>query len=302
VYYSTVTMTSRWWTSGAAATVVTLGIATAACGVDIDTAPAVATPHVRLSKADVMVGGPVEMTYTFSVAASAPPFPDDCAVFVHFSDVDGEPLWGDDHQPSTPTQQWKPGDVIEYTRTVFVPRIPYVGETRVEIGIVTPSGERLPLSAPVAGPRVYAVASLNLDLQPDGLFVVFREGWHLAERSDDGLRDWHWSAAEATLVFRNPRQDVLWYLDLERAGGFPGPQQVELRIGDAVIDAFSLSPSGADLRKIPLTADQLGSGETVEVRLSVDRTFVPALVAGSGNGDSRELGVKVFRAFVEPIP
>jgi len=297
-----VTVRSRWWTSGAATTVVMLAIVTAACGADIDTAPAMAAPHVGVSKTDVMVGGPLEMTYTFSVAASALPFPDNCVVFVHFRDVDGELLWGDDHQPPTPTQQWRPGDVIEYTRTVFVPRIPYVGETRVEIGIVSPAGERLPLSAPVAGPRVYAVASLSLDLQPDALFVVFREGWHLAERSDGGLREWHWSADEATLVFRNPRQDVLWYLELERAEGFPEPQQVELRIGDAVIDAFSLSPNGADLRRIPLTADQLGSGETVEVRLSVDRTFVPALATGSGNGDSRELGVKVFRAFVEPIP
>lgn len=296
------TVSSRRWTFGVTVAVVTLTVATAACGVDIDTTPAVATPHVGLSKTDVMVGGPVEMSYTFSVAASAPPFPDDCVVFVHFRDVDGEWLWGDDHQPSIPTQQWKPGDVIEYTRTILVPRIPYVGETRVEIGIVTPSGERLPLSAPVAGSRVYAVAFLNLDLQPNGLFVVFREGWHLAERSDDGLQEWHWSADEATLVFRNPRQDVLWYLELERAEGFPEPQQVELRIGDTVIDAFSLSPSEADLRKISLTADQLGSGETVEVRLSVDRTFVPALVAGRGNSDSRELGVKVFRAFVEPIP
>lgn len=295
-------LSSRWWTSVTVAMVVALVIATAACGVDIDTAPAVATPQVELSETEVMVGGPIQMTYTFTVAASAPPFPDDCAVFVHFSDADGELLWGADHQPPTPTQQWKPGDVIEYTRTVFVPRIPYVGETRVEIGIVSPAGERLPLSAPVAGRRVYAVASLNLDLQPDALFVVFREGWHLEERSDDGLREWHWSEDEATLAFRNPRQDVLWYLELERAEGFPEPQQVELRIDDAVIDAFSLLPSGADLRMIPLTADQLGSGETVEVRLSVDRTFVPALIAGSGNGDSRELGVKVFRAFVEPIP
>jgi hypothetical protein len=38
----------------------------------------------------------------------------------------------------------------------------------------------------------------------------------------------------------------------------------------------------------------------VEIRIGVDRTFVPALVPGSNSKDSRELGIRVFHAFVEP--
>ena len=47
---------------------------------------------------------------------------------LHVVDADDELMWTDDHDPPTPTTQWKPGQTIEYTRTVFVPIYPYVGE------------------------------------------------------------------------------------------------------------------------------------------------------------------------------
>jgi hypothetical protein len=53
------------------------------------------------------------------------------------------------------------------------------------------------------------------------------------------------------------------------------------------------------LKKIPLTAAQLGTGEMAELRVSVDKTFVPALVPGANSKDPRELGVRVFHAFVD---
>jgi len=36
------------------------------------------------------------------------------------------------------------------------------------------------------------------------------------------------------------------------------------------------------------------------LRIGVDKTFVPALVPASTNKDPRELGVRVFHAFIEP--
>ena len=37
----------------------------------------------------------------------------------------------------------------------------------------------------------------------------------------------------------------------------------------------------------------------VELRLVVDKTFVPALEPGGATGDTRELGARVFHAFVQ---
>jgi hypothetical protein len=48
-----------------------------------------------------------------------------------------------------------------------------------------------------------------------------------------------------------------------------------------------------------LTAAQLGSGDVAEIVISVDKTYVPAVVTSSSK-DPRELGVRVFHAFVDP--
>ena len=57
-------------------------------------------------------------------------------MFVHVVDTDDELMWTDDHNPPTPTTQWKPGQTIEYTRTVFVPVFPYVGDATIQLGLL----------------------------------------------------------------------------------------------------------------------------------------------------------------------
>jgi hypothetical protein len=89
-------------------------------------------------------------------------------------------------------------------------------------------------------------------------------------------------------------------LDLDSpSSGYHDAQQVEVRLGDAVVDRFSLPPNEHLLRKIQLAAAQLGTAEMSELQIRVDKTFVPALVAASNNKDTRELGVRVFHAFVD---
>jgi hypothetical protein len=54
------------------------------------------------------------------------------------------------------------------------------------------------------------------------------------------------------------------------------------------------------LRRIQLPATLLGSNDSVEITIAVDETFVPADVPALRSSDSRELGIRVFRAYVEP--
>jgi len=272
----------------------------AACA-RVDDAPPVATPTVTLSHRDVPIGSPVEMTYRFAVEPTAPPFKEDYWVFVHFIDSNGELMWTDDHQPPTPTSQWKPDATVEYERTMFVPKFPYVGEARVEVGLFSSaSGERLPLTGETEGQRAYRVATFNMRLATDNLFVIFRDGWHDTETGEAG-REWQWSRKEATLTFRNPGRDVRFYLEADQPGlaAFPEPQHVELRIGTAVVDAFMVSDGL--VRRMEIPASRLGTGDTVEMTLSVDKTFVPAEVPILKSSDPRELGIRVFRAYVQPI-
>jgi hypothetical protein len=273
------------------------------CGRTEDTAPPVATPTVTLSRPEAAVGSPVDMTYRFAVAPDAPALTGNYWVFVHFLDADGELMWTDDHQPPTPVAQWKPGATVEYSRTMFIPKFPYTGETRVEVGLFSPdNGERLPLTGEDQGMRSYRVATFNLRLQSDNVFVVFNNGWHETEVADEvsGL-EWQWSQREGTLSFRNPRRDATLFLQLDQpVKALPQPQQVEARVGSAVVDRFALPPGERLLRRIPVSAAQLGAADTVEMVIAVDQTFVPADIPALRSTDRRELGVRVFRAFIQP--
>lgn len=287
----------------AATTLLVLAVAAASCGRTSDTEPPVASASVTLARNRATSGSPVEMKYRFVVAQNAPAFAEDYWVFVHFLDTNGEMMWTDDHQPPTPTRTWKPGATVEYQRTMFVPRFPYTGQTSVELGLFSPrTGQRLPLDGETKGQRSYAVASFDLQPQSDNQFVVFKDGWHPTEVADDEVgTEWQWSKKEATLTFRNPKRDVLFYLQLDRpVSPFPEGQQIDVRIGDAVVDRFTLATSEEELRKFPIGVAQLGTGETVEMRITVDRTFIPLNIPALKSNDPRELGVRVFRAYLEP--
>ncbi|MBI4886409.1 MAG: hypothetical protein HY824_04910 [Acidobacteria bacterium] len=274
-----------------------------ACSRGGDAGVPVAAPTVTLSKTAAAIGSPMEMTYRFAVAPEAPVLTEDYWVFVHFVDRDGELMWTDDHEPATPTRQWKAGSTIEYTRPMFVPKFPYVGQTTVEIGLFSPTtGERLPLAGPTGGQRAYRVAAFEMRLDSDALVVVFNDGWYDTEVSAEGAgHEWQWSKKEATLSFRNPKRAVRFYLQADQpAAAFAEPQQVEVRLGAAVVDRFALAPGPPALRQVRIAADQLGPADTVAVTISVDKTFVPASLPALKSTDPRELGVRVFRAFVEP--
>jgi hypothetical protein len=262
----------------------------------------VATPTVSLARNDAAVGMPLEMNYRFVVAPGAPAFTDDYWVFVHFLDADGEMMWTDDHQPVVPTRQWKPGQAIEYPRTTFVPKFPYVGATRVEVGLFSPkTGARLPMTGTTKGQHSYEVATFNLRLQTDNLYVVFKDGWHETEVDESSGTEWQWSKKSATLAFRNPTRDVVFYFQCDQpVHGLGEQQRVELRIASTVIDSFVLAPGQRELRKVPIGKAQLGDAETVEVEVAVDKTFVPANMTQLKNTDPRELGIRVFRAYVQP--
>ena len=272
------------------------------CTRQVDHTRPVATPSVTLSRSNAAVGSPVDVTYRFDVAADAAPTGEDYLVFAHFMNADREQMWTDDHEPATPTRQWKPGQTIEYTRTIFIPKFPYVGDATIEVGLYSPrSGERLPLTGQDTGMRAYRVASFNMRLQAENLFVVFKDGWHETEVSEDGALEWQWSTKVGTISFRNPRRDAQLILQVDQAvAALPEPQRVTVEIGPTVLDTFMLPAGDRVLRRIALPASTLGSGETVDIAIGVDKTFVPAAVPSLRSADARELGIRVFRAYVEP--
>jgi hypothetical protein len=265
-------------------------------------APPVATPTVTLSHDKAPLGSPLDITYKFVVAADAQ-FDQDYRVMAHVVDADEEMIWNDDHNPPTPTSQWKPGQTIEYTRTLFVPVYPYVGEATIQVGLYSATTQkRLPLAGESTGQRAYKAARLQLQPQTENLPSSFKDGWQPTEAAEHNASiQWQWTKKQATFTFKNPKKDCLLYLDIDNPGSvLKETRHVDLSVNGQSVAAFDLETDKLELKRVPLKATQLGDADMVDLLISVDKSYVPALIPGANSKDPRELGVRIFHAFVDP--
>jgi hypothetical protein len=277
----------------------TLLVLTASCRSRDDHEPGVAKPAVKFSRTRIALGSPVDVTYRFEIAPNAR-FDQDYYVMAHFLDSDQSLLSTDDHKPPTPTTKWKGGQVIEYTRTVFVPIYEYVGDATFNVGLYSVKDQRrLPLDGQNTGQRSYRVASLELLPQNENVFLVYRSGWHPKEVASE--TSWQWTKKTATISFKNPKRDSVLYLHADNPGSpFNEPQRITVSVKGQVVETFDLPGNQEIVRRTPLSAAQLGTDELAEVQIEADKTYVPALLPASNSRDSRELGIRVFHVFVEP--
>ena len=279
-----------------------LAVMLAGCGEPEDTTPPVGNLQVSLSRPKVALGSPVEVTYKFTVAPNAPAL-GQRRVFAHFLDADDELMWTDDHDPPTPTTEWKAGQTIEYSRSMFIPSYPYVGAAKIVAGLYAPgNNERLKLSNEDRGDRSYKVVDFDLLPQTENIFVIFKDGWHPAEVIAEGAgrTEWQWTKKEATIAFRNPKRDVTLVLQVDNpATNANAAQNVAVTIGNQPIATIPLSPNPPAVLKYPISAAQLGTAEMVEIKFTADKTFVPALESSMKSGDPRELGARFFHVFIQ---
>ena len=290
---------ARWI---AVVVVVAVVSAVGACRRKEPSTPPVATPGLTLNHDKAPLGSPVDVTYRFVVANDAR-FDQDYRVMVHVVDTDEEMIFNFDHNPPVPTSQWKPGQTIEYTRTEFIPVYPYVGEASIQLGLYSVSNQkRLTLAGEDVGQRAYKVSRLQLQPQTENVFTVFKEGWHPAEVAEHNATvEWQWTKKDALLAFKNPKKDCVFYFDVDNPGSvFHESQHVQVGLSNNIVDEFTLDAGQSRLRKIPLSATRLGSGEMAELHITVDKTFVPALLNAAASKDPRELGVRVFHAYIDP--
>jgi hypothetical protein len=138
--------------------------------------------------------------------------------------------------------------------------------------------------------------------RPEDAFIVYKDGWHNAEVArDNAAVEWQWTRRQATLSFRNPKSDATFYLHLDgRPDLVTQPLRVTVRMGEQELDSFVLENRQEVVRKIAISAAQFGGADTVDLTLDVSETFVPSLVPAAQSNDARELGVRVFHAYIEP--
>ncbi len=269
-----------------------------------DPTPAVAKVSFKPSDSKVALGTPIDLTYRFDVAPGAA-ITGDYLVFLHVKTPDGTRLWGDDHSPPVPTSSWKAGQTVEYTRTRFVPSVAHLGEAIIEIGLYK-GADRLALeTADAPGQpnpaRSYRVGSFQFTPQLAAGSLKFTQGWHGVEFPlDDPAVTWQWSQKTAVLMVKNPWRDATLLLECDTRPDLAGQpaQRVKVTVAGKPVATFAADSAERVLRRIPITAAQFGTEDAAVLTIDVDRTFVPGQASG-GAKDVRELGIRVYHAFVE---
>jgi hypothetical protein len=285
--------------------IVAAGLAalTSGCSKRVDTPP-VANVAFTASRPRVAIGSPVDFTYTFEVLPGAV-INGDYVVFVHIIDARGDMIWTDDHDPPVKTSLWKPGQKIgPYTRTRIIPPS-YIGHATVVVGLYKPGGdERLTLASTASEEsfaKVHEFKVGELEILPATDNFRFGTGWYDldGDPATPGNR-WRWTERSATITLPNPKRDVTFYLEsAARTEAFSSPQIVTIVANGAPVTTFVADNPDRALRRIPISASQLGTGDIAEIRIDVDKTFNPSKLPVR-TLDNRDLGLIVFNMYIEP--
>jgi hypothetical protein len=258
-------------------------------------------PAFAINRPRAPLGSAVEITYTWKADAQAKKLTQDYRALVHFLDSHNVMLFDDDHVPEPPPAGWEPGKTYSYTRTKFIPIYPYVGPVEVRMGLYPASGkgDRVMLKGTDAGMREFTVSKIELLPQTENIFLVYKEGWHGPEVSPQNPSlERTWTKKEALVSFKNPKRDVVLYLeaDTNYKAFTKQPPVLTLSVGSGAGLQLPVESSEVFLKKVKFKAEQLGQEEWVDLRLAMNDSFVPKDL--KINDDDRELGLLVYHLYV----
>jgi hypothetical protein len=258
------------------------------------------TPSLSVNRTAAPLGSAIEVTYTWTTGPAFKKIDKDYWALAHFLDSHKVVLFTDDHVPTPPPSSWEPGKTYTYKRTVFIPIYPYVGEVRAVMGLYPAAGkgERLALKGEDVGLRAYKVATMEFQPQTENIFLAQKEGWHNPESLPENpsvIRQW--TKKEALVSFKNPRKDVLIYLEADTcAKCFPETPVLTASVGGKAGVTVPIENGEVFLKKIRVKAADLGSDDWVDLRLAMNQSFVPKSL--QMNNDERELGLCVYHLYV----
>jgi hypothetical protein len=253
-------------------------------------------PKVQVNRLKVPLKSAIEVTYSWECEPTMKKIADEQRVFVHFVDKTGTTLFTDDHLPNPQTTAWQPGNTYSYQRTVFVPNYSYTGPVEIRVGLEPVAGasrQRVALKAEDTGLREYRLLKLEFVPETESIYIVQKEGWHDPETSPDNPSlERTWTKKDASVSFKNPKKDVIVYLEADtNAKAFAKPPVLTLAIGGAKGVVMPVPDSEVMLKRIRIKAADLGDGDFVDLRLSMNQSFSPKELGI--NNDPRQLGIMV---------
>jgi hypothetical protein len=161
-------------------------------------------------------------------------------------------------------------------------------------------GERPALKGEDKGFREYKVATLELLPQTENIFLVYKDGWHNPETHPENPSvERTWTKKEALVSFKNPKADVIVYVEGDTCVKcFKSAPELTVAVGEKAGLRVPIDGPQVHIRKIRVKAEDLGDGEWVDLRLSMNESFVPKNLEPPLNNDDRELGFNVYHLYV----
>ncbi len=259
-------------------------------------------PSIEVNRLRAPLGSALEVTYTWALEPEAKKLGQDYRAFVQFLDSHEVILFQDDHLPIPPPSTWEPGETYSYTRTLFIPVYPYVGDVEVRMGLYPypGRGERPVLSGEDRGFREYKVATMELLPQTENIFLVYKAGWQNPETHPEnpGIER-TWTTREALVSFKNPKTDIVVYLEADTCVKcFSSPPELTVSVGSNVGLRTPIEDPQVFLKKVRVRAEDLGDEEWVDLKLAMNESFVPGELDPPLNNDDRELGLNVYHLYV----
>ena len=257
------------------------------------------TASFKVNRTRAPLGSAVEVTYSWTTGPAFKKLSKDYRAMVHFVDSHKVLLFEDDHLPTPATSSWEPGQTYSYTRTKFIPIYPYVGEVEVRMGLYK-DRERVGLKGEDAGFQEYRVTKLELLPQTENIFPVYKEGWHSPESSPSNpSQERTWTKKEAVVSFKNPKKDVILYLEADtNYKAFSEPPVLTIAVNDKTGLVVPIENSEVFLKKVRFKAADLGSEDWFHLKLAMSQSFVPKNLNPPLNNDDRELGLLVYHLYV----
>ncbi len=254
------------------------------------------SPNVTLNAHKVNGHDLLHVTYSWKTGENFQSPSRPLRVKVHFSDNNGEVYWQDDHQPDPDVESWKPGEVYEYTRVVYVPLIPRITEIKCLVGLYDPINPRMiyNLNGELFQKDKYTVAALTVSppRSPEdlpGSKISFEEGWYDLERNAVTKSQHRWMSGRGICELKNPERQAEFFCE----GWIPTDQLDAAStvtvtiIGKSIIQKKTVTDEFSFYQAIP--PEIFEEKDSAIMEITTDQTFIPA-DEGLGD-DSRELGI-----------
>jgi hypothetical protein len=235
-----------------------------------------------------------DVVYKWKTASDFKPLDRDYSVFVHFWH-NSNLIVQDDYVPEVPTSKWEAGKEYTFKRRVLIPKFidefdpTFKGEEtlRLSVGFYNAFDR--------TGNARREVLSKKLKVLPPPLGtpeVIYENGWYDLEIDQNSpLKQWRWTAKEATCVVDNPKRDATLVI---RGGVYKeiiADQKITFKINGLPFDEFV--PAEAVFEKTyPITKEMVGDKDEFILTISVDKPFVPAKSLPQST-DPRELGIQI---------